>query len=88
MTDELPVRPAKTWKRVLAAILDFITVFWIGGLVIARLTNETTDSGFALQGSSALVLFALIVVYFVVGRRFAGGTIWDRIFRIQRPQPY
>ena len=88
MTGKPPVRPAKTWKRVLAAILDFITVFWIGGLVIARLTNETTDNGFSLHGGSALMLFALIVVYFVVGRRFAGGTIWDRIFRIQRPQPY
>ena len=79
--------PAKTWKRVLAAILDFFTVFIAGGMVIAKFTNETTDSGFALNGGSAFLLFGIIIAYFVIGRRFAGGTLWDRIFRIARPQP-
>jgi hypothetical protein len=35
----------------------------------------------------ALVLFALIAVYFYVCRRHLGGTLWDRILRIARPQP-
>jgi hypothetical protein len=80
--------PAPVWKRVLAAILDFLTVFFGGGWIIGKLTGETTPGGFALSGAPALALFVLIIVYFVVGRRFVGGTIWDRIFGIARPQPY
>jgi hypothetical protein len=57
-------------------------------MLIAWLTGSTTPNGFNLSGWPALLLFALIVTYFVVGRRFAGGTIWDRILRIHRPQPY
>ena len=82
------VQPASTAKRVIAAILDFFTVFFGGGWIIGRLTNETTPDGFSLSGGAAFALFALIVVYFYVGRKFAGGTIWDRIFGIARPQPY
>jgi hypothetical protein len=78
---------APTWKRVVAAILDFFTVFFVGGYVIARLTGGITPDGFNLNGGPAFGLFALIVVYFFVGRRYAGGTLWDRIFRIKRPQP-
>ena len=34
------------------------------------------------------MVFALIVVYFYVGRRVAGGTLWDRFFGISgEPQP-
>jgi hypothetical protein len=33
------------------------------------------------------VLFVRIVVYFYVGRRIAGGTLWDRFYGITRPQP-
>ncbi len=43
----------------------------------------TTDDGFNLTGWPALVMFALIIAYFWIGRRLAG----DRIFRIGRPQP-
>jgi DMSO reductase anchor subunit len=78
---------AATWKRVLAAILDFFTVFLGGGMLIAWATGDTTPEGFNLTGAPALLLFALIVAYFFIGRRYAGGTIWDRILRIQRPQP-
>ena len=77
---------ASAWKRVVASILDFITIFALGGYAIAVITGNTTDNGFQLQGAPALLLFALIPVYFVVGRRVAGGTLWDRIFRIRRPQ--
>lgn len=82
------VAPAATWKRVLAAILDFFTVFIVCGWIVGKLTGETTANGFFLSGTPALVLFALIVIYFAAGRRFLGGTLWDRIFRIGRPQPY
>ena len=85
---DAPVQPAATWKRVIVAILDFLTVFLGGGWIIGRLTGENTPDGFALSGGAALALFALIVVYFYVGRKRLGGTIWDRIFSIARPQPY
>jgi len=81
------VERAAVWKRVTAAIFDFFTIFIAGGYVIARFTGGLTTDGFHLTGGPAFAAFALIVVYFVVGRRFAGGTLWDRIFRIQRPQP-
>jgi hypothetical protein len=86
MTSE-PVKPAAVWKRVVAAILDFFTAFFVFGWLIAKLTGETTESGFALQGGPAIALFVLVVAYFFIGRRYAGGTLWDRIFRIGRPQP-
>ena len=78
---------ASMWKRVIASILDFFTILIAGGYAIARMTGGLTDNGFNLTGGPAFALFALIIAYFVVGRRFAGGTLWDRIFRIQRPQP-
>jgi hypothetical protein len=83
-----PVAPAATWKRVTASILDFLTVFFVGGYLIASLTGSKTSSGFKLDGWPALVLFALVALYFVIGRRFAGGTLWDRAFGIGRPQPH
>ena len=83
-----PAQPAATWKRVFAAILDFLTVFFGGGWLFGKVTGETTPDGFVLSGGPALALFALIVIYFVAGRRFLGGTLWDRILGIARPQPY
>ncbi len=69
-----------TWKKVLAAILDFFTVFVGGGYLIALATGNTTDSGFELNGTPALVAFALIIAYFILMPRF-GGTIWQRILK-------
>ena len=81
------IERAATWKRVIAAILDFFTVMIAGGYGIASFTGGTTSDGFSLNGGPAFALFALVVIYFLVGRRYAGGTLWDRIFRIGRPQP-
>ena len=82
-----PGTPAPVWKRVVASILDFLTVFFGGGYAIASATGMTTAGGFNLTGWLALLLFALIIAYFYVGRRIAGGTLWDRFFGIARPQP-
>jgi hypothetical protein len=76
------------WKRVVAALLDFATVFWVGGYVIGAATGGTTDEGFSLTGGPAIALFVVIVAYFYIGRRRMGGTLWDRVFGIRRPQPY
>jgi hypothetical protein len=78
---------APVWKRVLAVILDFFTTFFVLGMAIAYVSGDTTSTGFNLNGLPALVLFALMVAYFFVGRRYLGGTLWDRILRIGRPQP-
>jgi DMSO reductase anchor subunit len=76
-----PTKPVATWRKVLAGILDFLTIFFVGGYVIGELTGNVTDEGFKLQGLPALLLFALIVAYFVVGRKYLGGTIWQRVLR-------
>jgi hypothetical protein len=68
-----------TWRKVIAAILDFLTAFFVFGYVIAALTGNTTEGGFELNGGPALVLFAAIVAYFVIGNNYTGGTIWQRI---------
>jgi DMSO reductase anchor subunit len=78
----LPVqKPIPTWRKVLAGILDLITVFFVGGYIIGKLTGETTDDGFSLSGAPALILFALVVAYFYFGWKKFGGTIWQRILR-------
>lgn len=83
-----PGTPAAVWKRVIASILDFLMVFFVGGYLIGSATGMRTAEGFNLTGWPAALLFAVIVVYFFVGRRLAGGTLWDRVFGITRPQPY
>ena len=73
------VKPAATWRKVLAAILDFFTVFFVLGYTIGKLTGNVTNDGFKLEGMPALVMFALIIIYFVAGTKYLGGTIWQRI---------
>lgn len=70
-----------TWRKVSAAVLDFLTIFFAGGYVIGALTGNLTSDGFELEGLPALFLFALTVAYFVVGHKYAGGTLWQRILR-------
>jgi hypothetical protein len=77
------IRPA-TWRIVLAAILDFLTAFFVLGYIVASIFGGKTDDGFKLEGLPALLLFALIVAYFIVFNRFLGGTIWKRILRASR----
>jgi hypothetical protein len=83
MSDQLSspglARPA-FWRRGLAGLFDFLTVFFVGGYVIGSLTGETTKEGFSLNGLPALVLFITIVAYFYVGWKVLDGTIWQRIF--------
>lgn len=78
---------ASIGTRFLATTLDLFTAFVGFGLAIAYATGMTTQGGFNLTGLPALLLIALVAAYFFVGRRVAGGTLWDRIFRIARPQP-
>lgn len=78
-TSDTPSTPKPFWRRGLAGFLDFLTVFFVGGYSIAAATGETTKDGFSLHGASALVLFALITLYFYLGWKVLGGTLWQRI---------
>jgi len=69
------------WRIILAAILDFFTAFFGFGYLVALVTGGTTDKGFSLDGMPAIAVFALIIAYFWVGRRYLGGTIWQRILK-------
>jgi hypothetical protein len=82
-----PAAAAPVWKRILAPILDWITVFAVGGYLIGAATGNLEPGGINLQGWPALLLFAVVIGYFYVGRRVVGGTLWDRFFGIGRPQP-
>ncbi len=80
MTDTTDTaKPAATWRKVLAAAFDFFTVFFVFGYTIAQLTGNVTNEGFKLEGMPAFVLFALMIIYFVAGTKYLGGTIWQRI---------
>jgi hypothetical protein len=84
MSDQA-VAPVKKpfWRRALAGVLDFITVFWVGGYVIGAMAGETTSDGFNLTGSAALMLLAVVVLYFYLGWKVVGGTIWQRVFAVR-----
>ena len=74
-----PRKTAAAWRKVLAVTLDCIFVFAIAGYVIGYLTGNLTDGGFDLKGGPAFILFAVIVLYFVVFIKFLGGTPWQRL---------
>lgn len=85
MTDPIiPIRQPSTWRIVLAAILDFFTAFWIFGYLVALFLGGVTESGFRLQGMPAVIMMAMIVVYFIVFNRYLGGTVWKRILKAKR----
>jgi hypothetical protein len=77
MTDA--VQPVSAWRKVLAALLDFVMVFFGGGYAIGYWTGNVTSEGFKLEGLPALILLTLLIVYFVAGSKYLGGTIWQRI---------
>jgi hypothetical protein len=71
------------WRYVLAFIIDLILAFAVIGYVVAALTGNLTSGGFNMEGGPALVTFALIIAYFVLGGRF-GFRLGDRLFGIRR----
>lgn len=84
MSDQSYMRkPVATWRKVLAAILDFFFVFAIAGYVIAYNTGNLTNDGFKLEGGAALALFAVIAIYFVVFSKYLGGTLWQRLLGVR-----
>ncbi len=76
-------KPVSTFRKVIAVILDAIFVFAIGGYVIAYFTGDTTAEGFKLEGAPALLLFAIVILYFIVFMRFLGGTVFQRLLGVR-----
>lgn len=72
-------KPVATWRKVVAAILDFLFVFAIAGYIIASVTGNTTEEGFSLNGGPAFLLFGIVILYFVLFSRFLGGTVFQRL---------
>lgn len=79
--DKPEPRKISLWRIILAAILDFFTAFIGLGYLVAVATGGTTDDGFSLNGMPAIAVFALVIAYFWVGRKYLGGTIWQRILK-------
>jgi hypothetical protein len=73
-----------TWRIVLAFVLDFITIFFVAGFLVASLFGGKTDDGFQLNGAPALLCFVLMIAYFVVFNRYLGGTLWKHILKARR----
>lgn len=82
-TQSEPRKPVARWRKVLAVVLDLVFVFFIAGYAVGYVTGNLTDDGFALKGAPALIVFAVIAIYFVVFMRFLGGTIWQRLLRVK-----
>lgn len=70
------------WRIILAAALDFLTAFFVFGFVISMIFGGNTENGFTLSGLPALILLALIFLYFWVARKYFGRTIWKRVFSV------
>lgn len=86
LPEPAPAEPAKasgvsTWRKVLAGILDFFTIFFVAGYVIGYATGNLTSEGFALEGAPAFLFFAVVIAYFVVFSKYLGGTLWQRILK-------
>ena len=77
------VKPVATWRKVVAAILDFIFVMAIAGYAIASVTGDTTEGGFDLKGGPAFLLFAIIILYFIIFTRYLGGTVFQRLLGVR-----
>jgi hypothetical protein len=77
-------RDVATWRIIAASLLDFFTVFLLGGYLVGWATGSLTDEGFDLSGWPAAMLLALVVAYFVIAGRTIGGTLWQRILRAKR----
>ena len=78
-----PRNPTATWRKVVAAALDFVFAFLVAGFAVGYLTGNLTNDGFELKGGPALIVFAAIALYFVIFAKFLGGTIWQRVLGVR-----
>jgi len=84
MTEEIKKEETPTWKKVLAFIVDFLISFFVLGYLVAAMTGGLTSNGFSLQGGPAFLVIILIVLYFVVMKKFVGRTLGMMLFGIKK----
>lgn len=77
-------KDVSTWRIVLAAILDFITIFMVAGYCVGWLTGGLTEGGFSLNGFPAIIVFAIIILYFWGFAKIFGTRIWQGILKAKR----
>ena len=68
-----------TWRKVVVAILDFLFIFAAAGYVVGYMTGNLSENGFEFKGGPAFIVFAIIILYFVIFRRYLGGTVFQRL---------
>ena len=56
---------------------------FIGGYAIGYMTGNLIDEGFSLNGGPASILFAIIILYFIVFTRYLGGTVFQRLLGVR-----
>lgn len=78
-TETAQPKQISTARKVFAAILDFLFIFIVSGYVVASIAGGTTSEGFELKGGPAFIVFAIVILYFIVFRRFLGGTLFQRL---------
>ncbi len=76
------MQPAPQWKVILAFVLDLILAFVVFGYVVAAVSGNLDGGSFQLEGGLALLVFALVIAYLVLGHRVLGGTVFQRVLRI------
>ena len=76
-------KEVSTWRKVVAAILDFIFVFAAAGYAIGYATGNVSEEGFSLKGGPAFLLFAIVILYFIVFSRYLGGTLFQRLLGVR-----
>ena len=72
-------KPVSTWRKVFAAILDFIFIFGIAGYAIGHFTGNTTDEGFDLKGGPACSCSRSSSSISSMFTRYLGGTVFQRL---------
>ena len=78
-----PCNSVAAWRKVVAAALDFLFVFFIAGFAVGYLTGNLKNGGFELDCAPALAVFVAIALFFVVFTRFLGGTVWQRVLGVR-----
>lgn len=68
------------WRITLAGLLDLLTIMIPSAYVIARVTGNITQEKLLIAGRGAWLWLAVIIAYFVIGKRI-GGTIWERVLK-------
>ena len=91
-------RPQPIWKRVVAGILDLVLAFAVFAILTAQLTGTLGACPpavlarmpgarcYGISLGALVIVSALTVGYFVV-LGATGGTVFQRLFRLQRARP-